>query len=427
MPDSLIPFEGNTNTSVVKQGKYRVVHARDGFAVEVIVETVDGIRSFPTSREHPELIAMVNNVKGVSAGRDGGPFYINEWHQVIVPAGDPVKYYYAGDYPHYIVLSLDGVEFSGRPHDDAGNLLKPGDRWSGRPRPGMGYVLMAGGADIRFIVELSPGREKLYRLSKEVGEERARRTARKIAMVKGNAGGSFYVNEYRAIFGSQKSENIYNYVFIGLLTDEDAWFSKWSPKAHDGAPDARPDPSPFQPDAVAGNPAAPAPLVEVGLRPNEKKLEIAEGETGHSMESLFGAYMRGACIVSIEDPFLIRQHQLANLLRFCEMLVRLGTVRSVNLVTRELSDESLGRLETIKRSLAGYGVEMSYKASGTLHDRQIVTDTGWGISLGRGLDIYKRPDDWLAVGATDFAFRPCYETTIIFHRMGNGHAMNVGG
>ena len=92
MPDSLIPFEGNTNTSVVKQGKYRVVHARDGFAVEVIVETSDGIRSFPTSREHPELIAMVNNVKGVSSGRDGGPFYINEWHQVIVPAGDPVKY-----------------------------------------------------------------------------------------------------------------------------------------------------------------------------------------------------------------------------------------------------------------------------------------------------------------------------------------------
>ena len=425
MSNQLIPFEGNTNTSVVKQGKYRVVHARHGFAVEVVVETPDSVRSYPTSREHPELIAMVNKVKRNSAGRDGGPFYINEWHQVIVPVGDPVKYYYAGDYPHHIVLSLDGVEFSGRPHDDAGNLLKPGDPWIGRPRPGMGYVLMAGGADIKFTVELSPGREKLVCLSKEVGAERARRTARKISMVKGNAGGSFYVNEYHAIFGPQKSEDGYNYVFIGLLTDEDAWFSKWNPNAPGGSPDAKPQRSPIPPVAVAGKPPAPAAPLDADFRPEEKKLEIADGETGHSMDSLFGAYMRGASTVTIEDPFLVVPHQIANLLRFCEMLVRLGTIRTVKVVTKELSDDSRGRLETIKRSLSGYGVEFSYSASGTLHDRQIVTDTGWEVSLGRGLDIYKKPDNWLAVGATDFALRPCYQTTIIFHRLGNRNAMKA--
>ena len=173
----LIPFGGNTTTSVVKQGKYRVVHHREGFAVEVVIETPDDIRSFPTSREHPQLIEMVNQLKTGSEGREGGPFYINEWHQVIVPVGDPVKYYYAGEYPHPIILSLDGVEFSGRPHDDNGNLLKPGDLWTGRPRPGIGYILMAGGADIKFAVELSPGRERVVRLSNEVGEQNARRTA----------------------------------------------------------------------------------------------------------------------------------------------------------------------------------------------------------------------------------------------------------
>ena len=128
MSTQLIPFGGNTNTSVVKQGKYRVVHHQEGFAVEVVIETPDDIRSYPTSRAHPQLVEMVNRVKTASDGREGGPFYINEWHQVIVPVGDPVKYFYAGEYSQQIVLSLDGVEFSGRPHDDTGNLLKPGDQ-----------------------------------------------------------------------------------------------------------------------------------------------------------------------------------------------------------------------------------------------------------------------------------------------------------
>jgi len=414
MTDLLIPFGGNTTTSVVKQGKYRVVHQRDGFAVEVVIETPDDIRSYPTNREHPQLVEMVNKVKLASEGREGGPFYVNEWHQVIVPVGDPVKYYYAGEYPNPIVLALDGVEFSGRPHDDAGNLLKPGDPWVGRPRPGLGYVLMAGGADVRYTIQLSPGREKVIRLSKEVGEERARQTARKISLIKGNTGGAFYVNEYRAIFGPQQAEDGYRYVFIGVLSDPDAWFPKWSPEG--SAP-------PSAPDASGSNPAsigAPAAMVEVGFPPNEKKLAIADGETGHSMDSLFDRYLRGATTVTVEDAYMVKPHQIANLLRFCELLVRLGTVRTVKLITKEFTDESVGRLETIKRSLAGYNIDFSYTASSTLHDRQIIADTGWEISLGRGLDIYKRPDDWLAVGATDFALRPCYQIMIIFHRLGNG-------
>jgi len=74
----------------------------------------------------------------------------NEWQQVIVPVGNPVQYFYAGEYLDHIVLALDGVEFSGRPHDDTGNLLKPGDLWTGRPRPGIGYILKAGGADVEY-------------------------------------------------------------------------------------------------------------------------------------------------------------------------------------------------------------------------------------------------------------------------------------
>ena len=416
MNNQLIPFGGNTNTSVVKQGKYRVVRHNDGFAVEVVIETADSIKSYPTSREHPQLVEMVNKVKLTPNGREGGPFYINEWQQVIVPVGNPVKYYYAGDYPHHIVLALDGLEFSGRPHDDTGNLLRPGDPWVGRPRPGIGYVLKAGGADVEYTIELSPGREKVVRLSKEVGEAQARRTARKISAIKGNSGGRFYINEYRALFGPQQKEDGFQYVFIGLLTDQDAWFPKWNPNGSgqlNQLPPAVSSPSSATPSTIA---------VKAEFQPGERKLEIADGESGHSMDSLFGAHLRGATAVTVEDPFIVKPHQVANFLRFCELLVRLGTIRTVKLVTKELTDESRGRLETIKRSLVSYNVDLVYTNSDTLHDRQISTDTGWEISLGRGLDIYKRPDDWLAIGATDFALRPCFQTTIIFHRLGQSCA-----
>lgn len=416
MNNPLIPFGGNANTSVVKQGKYRVVRHNDGFAVEVVIETADSIKSYPTSREHPQLVEMVNKVKLTPNGREGGPFYINEWQQVIVPVGNPVKYYYAGDYPHHIVLALDGLEFSGRPHDDTGNLLRPGDPWVGRPRPGIGYVLKAGGADVEYTIELGPGRERAVRLSKEVGEAQARQTARKISAIKGNSGGRFYINEYRALFGPQQKEDGFQYVFIGLLTDQDAWFPKWTPNGSgqlNQLPPAVSPPSSATPSTIA---------VKAEFQPGERKVEIADGESGHSMDSLFGAHLRGATAVTVEDPFIVKPHQVANFLRFCELLVRLGTIRTVKLVTKELTDESRGRLETIKRSLVSYNVDLVYTNSDTLHDRQISTDTGWEISLGRGLDIYKRPDDWLAIGATDFALRPCFQTTIIFHRLGQSCA-----
>jgi hypothetical protein len=416
MSNSLIPFGGNCATSVVKQAKYRVTHHNDGFAIEVVIETPDDIRSYPTSHEHPKLVEMVNKVKMDASGREGGPFYINEWQQVIVPAGDSAKYYYAGEYHSPIILKLDDEEFSGRPHDDTGNLLKPGDPWTGRPRPGIGYVLKAGGADIQYTIELGPGREKVVRLSKVEGPDAARLTARKIAQIKGNKGGSFYVNEYRALFGAQLREDGYSYVFIGMLTNKDAWFTKWEP-AESAAQSSSTELGDQAPSEAVDESSRPAEF-----EPSEKKLEINDGDIGHSMESLFGAYMQGAKSVTLEDPFMIRPHQVANFLRFSELLVRIGSIQEIKLVTKEISDDARGRLETIKRSLDGYNVAFEYSALSTLHDRQITTDTGWEISLGRGLDIYKCPEDWLAVGATDFALRPCFQTNLIFHRLGQAAA-----
>jgi len=39
-------------------------------------------------------------------------------------------------------------------------------------------------------------------------------------------------------------------------------------------------------------------------------------------------------------------------------------------------------------------------------------NNGWTIKIGRGFDIYQRPDDWLQVGANDLDLRPCLETNV---------------
>ena len=425
MSAPLIPFPGNTDTSVVKQGKYRTARGEDGqFTISVVIETDDGIRSYPSTSAHAELVRMVNGIKSATGAPEGGQFYINEWQQVIVPtAAEKDVFYYAGEYRAEIVLGLNGQEFSGRPHDDDGNLLKPGDVWVGRPRPGMRYTLAAGGADIYYTKKLGPGMEQRVKLSRIVGDALARVTARKIALVRGNAGGSFYINEHRAIFGPGPKEDGYAFVFIGILKDSDGWFPK---PAIDGVLAEESEPEPEAAEAcepIAGVEPDSETVVEQTFEPKERRLEIADGEKGHSFDSLFAVYLAGAKEIALEDPYMVRPHQAANLLRFCELIVRLGSATKITLVTRETSDDTYARIENIKRSLHANGVEFTMNLSPSLHDRRIRTDHGWEINLGRGLDMYKRPEDWASIGVFDFALRPCHQTTIIFHRLGSAVAV----
>ena len=81
---------------------------------------------------------------------------------------------------------------------------------------------MAGGGDIRY--ELRAGRTIRERwLSDDVGPQPANELARRIATIKGNSGGRFYINEacemfapLGAVVGGVK------YIYLGPLADS-AW------------------------------------------------------------------------------------------------------------------------------------------------------------------------------------------------------------
>ena len=77
------------------------------------------------------------------------------------------------------------------------------------------------------------------------------------------------------------------------------------------------------------------------------------------------------------------------------------------------------KFELLQESLKQNSIEFKWAFNDVIHDRQIKMDNGWIIKIGRGLDIYQRPDSWFSIGSADFELRPCLETTVDIYRTEN--------
>ena len=153
----------------------------------------------------------------------------------------------------------------------------------------------------------------------------------------------------------------------------------------------------------------------------EQHFSILYGDTGYSYESILDPYLQGAKAVVIEDPYIRLQHQIQNFVRFCETVLKAGTVKKISLITsyddRTNLAETGEKLDELKQSLLELDVELEVKLNSNLHDREIRLDNGWTIKIGRGLDFYQKPGGWFEVGANDLSLRKCLETKVdIFHR-----------
>jgi ATP-dependent Lon protease len=145
--------------------------------------------------------------------------------------------------------------------------------------------------------------------------------------------------------------------------------------------------------------------------------EIVDGAKGYGYEKIFGPYMVGAESIIIEDPYIKHRHQVDNLNRFCALAVSLGSVKSILLKSGkafgEDSDDADSRLETLKRDLAkNHQIKFDWTRSETLHDREVIFSNGWTVKVGRGLDLYHKPENWSSVGAVDFNLRSCRHTKV---------------
>lgn len=154
---------------------------------------------------------------------------------------------------------------------------------------------------------------------------------------------------------------------------------------------------------VAAALAVPAP-VEVKAVPakapvaKQGHVVFAENRKGVSYERLFGPYLDGARKITITDPYIRLFYQIRNVMELVEMIVRRKAPEdqiALHLVTCPDEGNILKQrenLDAISAACKGSGVDFTwvYDGTGTAHARHIITDTGWKISLDRGLDVFQQ-------------------------------------
>ena len=150
--------------------------------------------------------------------------------------------------------------------------------------------------------------------------------------------------------------------------------------------------------------------------PTEKHFTIMYGDTGYSYESILGPYLAGAKSVRIEDPYIRLPHQVQNFVRFCETVLKAGTVNRIELITGFDGNTDLAEVEEklgeLKQSLLELDVVLDVQFNPNIHDREIRFDNGWIVKIGRGLDFYQKPGGWFEIGVNDLSLRKCLETKV---------------
>lgn len=126
-----------------------------------------------------------------------------------------------------------------------------------------------------------------------------------------------------------------------------------------------------------------------------KNMNIRENQNGISYQILFADYLNDATDITIEDPFIRYPYQIRNLVELLSLIIKLNkedkTIK-VHLITNNDEDkitDSIDAFDDIQDSMGDTGLEFTYEFK-NFHDRKIITNTGWEIILGRGLDIFEK-------------------------------------
>ena len=148
---------------------------------------------------------------------------------------------------------------------------------------------------------------------------------------------------------------------------------------------------------------------------------IKDNQTGISYKNLFATYLKGANKITIQDPYIRLPYQFKNLLEFCVMLSSNKELEEeidleiVTWNTEEYLQDSTTYLEEIQESVQEIGIHLSYRFE-NLHDRSIIADNRWKITLGRGLDIFEKSENRFSVADIEQTRRKCKSCEITYLR-----------
>ena len=130
----------------------------------------------------------------------------------------------------------------------------------------------------------------------------------------------------------------------------------------------------------------------------EGNVTFQENCKGVSFDKLLVPYLKGAKSISIIDPYLRNYWQIRNLMELLEGLIKIKavdeeiTIDVLTMIDDFGHEKQLDFFEQMIASVMPAGIHLNYRFDETIHDREITTDTGWKIILGRGLDIFQNYD-----------------------------------
>jgi ATP-dependent Lon protease len=132
--------------------------------------------------------------------------------------------------------------------------------------------------------------------------------------------------------------------------------------------------------------------------PQPGHVVVPENTKGWSYRRLFAAHLKGASKITIHDPYVRMFFQARNVMEFLQMvhdIVSEGDEAEIHLVTQSDLDCCVKQeefLNQIAESFTGSRVAFSWELdhSPNFHARNITTDTGWKITMDRGLDIFQK-------------------------------------
>ena len=195
-----------------------------------------------------------------------------------------------------------------------------------------------------------------------------------------------------------------------------------------GEADAKENASPTPVQTQPGNVPPLSPIERIASKAKEGHVSFNENRMGVTYDKLFGPYIAGATRITLTDPYIRQPYQVRNLVEFLETVFTF-TDRSdevhVHLVTccdEEYADRQIDNLNQVQSTFQELGITFTYEFNESGHDRSVVTDTGWLIVLGRGLDIFQRyvDNNWFNPQIRQQKLRRVKEFSVTYQRSKKG-------
>lgn len=179
---------------------------------------------------------------------------------------------------------------------------------------------------------------------------------------------------------------------VTVLTPEEQQYPQFANNRPATAASQLSEPEPAQVPAFSATPVKP--LLQ------ERHLVVPDNAKGWSYRRLFGDYLVGAAQITVVDPYIRAFHQIRNMVEFLRMVNELtpeGDEVAIHLITaaeaesKEKFEKQMENLGQVQDSFAETATPFSFEfsASPNFHARSIRTNTGWKITMDRGLDIFQ--------------------------------------